>query len=315
MDRAFDFAAVGSIASAGFRVIGAMQRGDVAFGVLVHGIAGNEIGTAEADFATGCQALELFDRFFHKVIPFDIEFTGERHFPGAAFGIFRIVDHIHFVDLTFREIVNNDFEGIQHCHSAGSGLIQIFADAMIQQSHIRQTVEFGNADLFAEIAESFRRNAAAAERTDRRHTGIVPSVHIMTFHQFPEFAFAHHCVSESKPGKFDLTGFGGGIQVFNEPIVQRAMHFKFQCADGMGDPLNGIFQRMSKIVQRIDAPLIAGIVMFCMTDPVNGRIAHVHIRVCHVDLGTENFAAVGELTVFHAFKKIQVFFHRAVAIG
>ena len=137
----------------------------------------------------------------------------------------------------------------------------------------------------------------------------------MGFHQFPEFAFAHDRVGKGKACKFQLTGLGGGIQIFDEPVVQGTVDLKFQRADGVGDPFDGVFQRVSEVVERVHAPGVAGVVVFRMTDPVDRRVAHVHVGVSHIDLGAQDFAAVGELAVFHAGEEVQIFLHGAVPVG
>ena len=315
VDGAFDFSAVGCIPAACGGIVGAVDGGDVAVCVLIDGCAGDKVCAAEADFFSGGEAVELFYGFFHKVIAFDVEFAGEGNLAAAGFGIFGIVDDFHFLGLTCRIVVDDQFYGVHDSHSAGCCFVQIFPDAEIQQGDIGQTVEFCDADLFAEIPDRFRRHASAAERADRRHTGIVPSGNVVIFDQFQQFAFAHNGVGQRQTGELDLAGIGRRFKIFDEPVVKGTVDLEFKRTDRVGDPFNGIFQRMGEVIKGIDAPFAAGIVVIRMTDPVDRRVAHVHVRMSHIDFGAENFAAIGKLTVLHTLKEIQVFFHSAVAVG
>ena len=82
----------------------------------------------------------------------------------------------------------------------------------------------------------------------------------------------------------------------------------------MCDSLDRILNRMSKVVHWIDAPGITGSVVSHMSNTVDDRVTHVHIRGCHVDLGTENFLSILVFAVFHFFKKLKVFFDAAVTV-
>ena len=53
-------------------------------------------------------------------------------------------------------------------------------------------------------------------------------------------------------------------QIIQHPIVQRPMHLKLQRANRVTDALNTVRKTMREIVHRIEAPLIAGMMMFLM---------------------------------------------------
>ncbi len=98
------------------------------------------------------------------------------------------------------------------------------------------------------------------------------------------------------------------------PVVQRSSFLKFQRADGLGDAFDGVRQRMREIVERINAPFIAGAVMGGMEDAVNNRISHNHIRRRHVDFRTEHLLAVRILAVLHFLEELQVFLDTSISI-
>ena len=68
----------------------------------------------------------------------------------------------------------------------------------------------------------------------------------------------------------------------------------------MRDAFDGIRNRMGVIVHRIDAPLITRHMVRSVADAVQQRIAHLHVRVCHVNLGAQNMLAVFEFPFAHA---------------
>ena len=71
---------------------------------------------------------------------------------------------------------------------------------------------------------------------------------------------------------------------------------------------------MSKIVHRIDAPLIPGAVMGSMGNAVDDWVPHVDIRGSHVNPGPEHLFTIAELTVLHAGEQIHVFLNAAVPV-
>ena len=93
------------------------------------------------------------------------------------------------------------------------------------------------------------------------------------------------------------------------------MLLEFQRADRMRDPLDGIRQRMRKIIHRIDAPFIARPVMMRMGNTIDDRITQDHVRCSHIDLGPQDLLPIAEFTRLHAGKQIQVFLNTAIAIG
>ena len=77
------------------------------------------------------------------------------------------------------------------------------------------------------------------------------------------------------------------------------MILKFQGTDGMGDMLDGILDRMGKVIHRVNAPGITGIVMSHMSHTVDNRVAHIHVRRCHIDLRTQYLLTILVLTSLH----------------
>ena len=103
------------------------------------------------------------------------------------------------------------------------------------------------------------------------------------------------------------------VEVFKDPVVKRAVHLEFQRADTVGDALDVIAQAMGEIVHRVNAPLVARVMVRGMADAVEQRVAQPDVGRSHVDLRTQCPLAVGELAVLHAREQIEALLNGAVA--
>ncbi len=81
----------------------------------------------------------------------------------------------------------------------------------------------------------------------------------------------------------------------------------------MGDVLQRVLDGMGEGVHRVDAPLVAGVVVLGMTHAVDGGITQIDVGRCHVDLCAQHGSAIGQLAVAHFAKARQVLGHRAAA--
>ena len=71
---------------------------------------------------------------------------------------------------------------------------------------------------------------------------------------------------------------------------------------------------MSKVIHRVDAPLVTCIVMRSMGDTIDDRVSHIDVRRCHIYLGTEHLLTVSILACLHLFKQGQVFLNSSVSV-
>ena len=93
------------------------------------------------------------------------------------------------------------------------------------------------------------------------------------------------------------------------------MILKFQAAHGMGDALNGVLNGVGKVIQGVDAPLIALAVVGNMLNAVNRRVTQVHVGAGQVDFGAQGLFAIGKLARAHPAEQVEVFFRGTVAVG
>ena len=140
------------------------------------------------------------------------------------------------------------------------------------------------------------------------------------FHKLAQLALAGDDVADVQPRKFVLArrrglqqaAFG---QARQQPVVKRALVFKFERADAVGDLLQRVFNRVREGVHGVDAPFVARVVVRGVADAVDGRVAHVDVGRGHVDLGAQHHAAVGVLAGPHFGKARQVLRRAALAPG
>src|SRR5437867_8587654 len=120
--------------------------------------------------------------------------------------------------------------------------------------------------MLTKAANRFRRVAPPLQTLECRQPRVIPSRDMSLFDQLQEPPLAHDRVRKIEPRELDLLGMAGRVRFLHDPVVKRAMIFKFQCTEGMGDPFDGVRERMSIVVGRIDAP---GVSRSVMSNPPN----------------------------------------------
>ena len=209
-----------------------------------------------------------------------------------------------------------DLERAQDGQAAQGAPVQILADGVLQDGHVGQAVVFGDADVVGEMAQGFRRDAAAAQAGNGGHAGIVPAGDDLIVDKLEQFALAHDGVAQAEAGKFVLMRQGPRqAEVFQNPIVKGPMDLEFQRADAVGDALQVVAQAMGEIVHRINAPFAAGMMMLGVADAVEDGIAHPDVGGGHVDFGPQRARAIGKFARLHPLEKVEGFLDAAFAPG
>ncbi len=224
----------------------------------------------------------------------------------------REIEHIKFLFLILRVVINHHPQGFQNCHASGRGQIELVAHDVFQQFNLNETVRFGNSDSIDEFAYSGSRVATAPHGGKRRHTRVGPTVYVTFLDQLAQFALAHHCMGQVEAGKLNLLWMED-FKFVEKPVIERTVVLILQRAHRMGDALQRIGLPMCEVIHGIDAPLVTGAVMFSVQDAIHDRVAHVHIGRGHVDFCSQGQASVIKLTRAHTFEQVQTFFNGAVA--
>ena len=132
--------------------------------------------------------------------------------------------------------------------------------------------------------------------------------------ELQQLALAHHRVVQVEAGEFVLPALEDP-ELFDEPVIQRTVHLELEGTDGMRDLFDRVALSVREVVHRIDAPGVAGAVVMHVLDPIEDRVAEVHVRRSHVDLRAQGTLAIAELPVLHALEQVEVLLHAAAAVG
>ena len=82
----------------------------------------------------------------------------------------------------------------------------------------------------------------------------------------------------------------------------------------MRHALDGVALAVREIIQRIDAPRIAGARVTVAANAVQHRVAQVDVGRRHVDFRAQHHFAVRVFAVFHARKQREILSRRPVAV-
>ena len=125
-------------------------------------------------------------------------------------------------------------------------------------------------------------------------------------HQAQQLALAEHGVVELQTRELDLLGriFKAGLA--HQPVVDVPVVLELERAQRAGDAFDRVGQPVRKIIQRIQAPLVAATVVRRMTNAQQQRVAHDHVRMRHVDLRAQHVRAIGELARLHAAQQVEI---------
>ena len=93
------------------------------------------------------------------------------------------------------------------------------------------------------------------------------------------------------------------------------MVLELQRADRVSNSLDGILVAVGEVVHRVDAPRVPGAEVMSVQNPVEHRIAHVDVRVVHVDFRTENARSVLKHAVLHLLEEREVLLDGTVPVG
>jgi len=227
VDCGLDFSSVGGFSASGGRVISAVKFEDIAGGVFDDVFTFDEITVAQTDFPAGRQAVKLFGRVFHKVVPLDVQYFGEGNLACSGGWIFRIVNRFEHFSLSVRIIGQDDFERIEDGHDTRRGFVEVFAQAVFEEGIIDGAVEFVDADDLAEIADGLWGIAASPQPAQGRHSRVIPAADAVFLDQPQQFSFAHQGIGEIETGKLNLTGMMDA-QLVQKPVVKRPVIFKLE---------------------------------------------------------------------------------------
>ncbi|CNT75841.1 Uncharacterised protein [Salmonella enterica subsp. enterica serovar Bovismorbificans] len=302
VDYAFHFTPVSRIFTQRIGIIGTEDGGDIPFGILLYALRFNDVGITQTHFFAHHQTLVLLVRFFAEICAIDPDLTAKRHFTAAHLRFIRMVRHGNHFALTLRVVFDNQFYRIDYRHCARRVFVQIFANAGFQRRHLNGVVLLGDADAFAELPNGGRGIAATAQTGNSRHTRIVPAFDVFVGHQQIQLTLGHHGVFQIQAREFVLARVNRNGDVVQHPVVQTTVILELQRTQRMSNAFQRIADAMSKVVHRIDAPLVASLMMLGEFNAIQHRIAHHDKRRRHVDFSAQTGFTLFKTAGTHFFK-------------
>ena len=134
--------------------------------------------------------------------------------------------------------------------------------------------------------------------------------------KFEQKALGHYRIGNIQPRKFALLRANLHavahrqkshlIEAVDNPIIKRTVHLELKRAHRVGHALKRILNRVREVVHRVNAPLIAQMVVGDMTDAIQHRVTEVNIGRGHIDFGPEAPFAVRILARLHITEDFQI---------
>ena len=273
---ALDLASVGRVAAARSRVILGVDLDDVPGFITLAARAANEVCALETALGSfGVKPLILGNRLRQEIVRFNPQVPRKGYGVGPLLGMDGVVFDLEGFALSFRVVRDDELHRAKNRHGALGGIVEVFSEAVLQKRIFHRIRRLCNADALAEVADGVARVAAAAQAAERRHARVVPAGNAPGLDQQAELALGHDGVVNAESGKLDLARLvirNGNIA--DHPVIKRAMRLKFQRAQRVRNALERVLNRVSKVVHRIDAPLVALAVMVHVADAVDDRVSH-----------------------------------------
>ena len=219
-------------------------------------------------------------------------------------------NHFAFALIVF----DNQFHRIDNRHCARGVFVEIFTDAGFQRRHLNGVVLLGHADAFAELTNRSRSVTTTTQTGNGRHTRVIPAFNVLVGHQQVQLTLGHHSVFQIQAREFVLARVNRNGDVVQYPVVQTTVVLELKRTQRVRNTFQGIADAVGEVVHRVDAPLVASLVVFSKLNAVQHRIAHHDKRRSHVDLRTQAGFTFFKTAGTHFLEQRQVLFNAAVAV-
>ena len=224
----------------------------------------------------------------------------------AELGLVGIFLDLYLLGLALGVVVNNELQRIENSHGARGVLIEIVSDARLEQAVVNNAVGLRHADAAYEVAYRGGGIAPAAHSAESDHSRVVPAVDNAVLNHFEALSLARHAVVEVQTCELDLARRLFKADSVDEPVIERPVILELERAQGVGDFLRSVGEGMREIVHRIDAPLVARLMMGDVRYSVDDGVAHIDVRARHVYLGAKHLFAVCKLALGHAAEQVEI---------
>ena len=100
----------------------------------------------------------------------------------------------------------------------------------------------------------------------------------------------------------------------DKEIIQGAMTHKLQGTPRVSHTFPVITLSMCKVIHRVSIPLVASTPMWHVQHTIKDGVTEVHVRACHVYLGTQHHLTWLQVAGVHLLEQTQALLHRTVTI-
>jgi hypothetical protein len=119
-------------------------------------------------------------------------------------GILGVVDRLEHLYPALGPVIDDQLQGAQNRHIAGSPLVEVLPETVLQKLYIDHGIRLGYADPSEEIPDGLGRVAPAPQARQGGHARVVPARHLFLLHQADEPALGKDSVSQVEPGELYL---------------------------------------------------------------------------------------------------------------
>ncbi len=133
-------------------------------------------------------------------------------------------------------------------------------------------------------------------------------------YQLVQLTLGHHGVFQIQAREFVLARMNRNGDVVQYPVIQTTVVLELKRTQRVRNTFQRIADAVGEVVHRVDAPLVASLVVFSKLNTVQHRVAHHDKRRSHVDFRTQAGFTFFKTTGTHFFEQRQVLFNAAVAV-
>lgn len=130
-----------------------------------------------------------------------------------------------------------------------------------------------------EVSQRLHRHASSAYTTNGWHSGVIPTPHGSSIHQFSQLTFRQEGLDKVDSGKVPHVNLAQAKSI-KEPLILRVSVGVFGRSQGMGDALVAIDHGAGEIVHGIDFPRVSSAVVGILNvATVDNGVSHSLVRV------------------------------------
>lgn len=159
---------------------------------------------------------------------------------------------------------------------------------------------------------------------ESRHPWVVPSVDEVLVDESVQFPLRHHSICEVQTVELNLSWAVvveailscsvHFLQEIDEFIVQRTVRNELESTNRVGDPLEVIALSVCEIVHWVAVPLSSCTMVWSLNDTIHYWIAEVHVRIGHIEFGSQHHASLHSLGSVHLVEEAQILLYGSVAV-